>query len=56
MRLDKEGILGREDAEPYIQAYLNECRKHDQTTFKVHDTSKQMRILSQKGRYGRYEC
>ena len=44
MRLDKEGILGREDAEPYIQAYLNECRKHNQTTFKVHDTSKQMRM------------
>lgn len=44
MRLDKEGILHREAAEPYIQSYLNECRKHNQTTFKVHDTSKQMRM------------
>lgn len=44
MRLDKEGILRREDAKPYIQAYLNECKKYNQNTFKVHDTSKQMRM------------
>lgn len=44
MQLHKEGILLREDAEPYIQTYLVECRKHNQTTFKVHDTSKKMRM------------
>lgn len=44
VRLHKEGILLREDAGPYIQIYLAECRKHDQTTFKVYDTSKQMRM------------
>lgn len=44
MRLDKEGILSKEDAEPYIQGYLDECRKHNQTTFKVYDGSKQMRM------------
>ena len=42
--LHKEGVLLREDAEPYLQAYLSECRKHDQTTFRVHDASKQMRM------------
>ena len=44
MRLHKEGILLREDAESYIQTYLSECRKHNQTTFKVYDMSKQMRM------------
>lgn len=44
MRLHKEGILLKKDAEPYLQAYLSDCRKHNQTTFKVHDTSKQMRM------------
>ncbi len=44
MRLDKEGILSRENAEPYIQTYLAECRKHNQTTFKVYEASKQMRM------------
>lgn len=44
MRLNKDGNLSKKDAEPYIQAYLDECRKHNQTTFRVHDTSKQMRI------------
>ena len=44
MRLHNEGVLLKEDAEPYLQAYLNECRKHNQTTFRVHDTSKQMRM------------
>ena len=44
MRLEKEGILKRDAADPYIQAYLDECREHNQTTFRVHDTSKQMRM------------
>lgn len=44
MRLHKEGVLLKKDAEPYIQAYLSECRKHNQTTFRVHDTSKQVRM------------
>lgn len=44
MRLDKEGVLSKEEAEPYIQAYLDECRKHKQTTFRVHEASKQMRM------------
>lgn len=44
MRLNKEGILSRKDAEPYIQAYLDECRKHNQMTFRVHDMSKQMQM------------
>ena len=44
MKLDKEGILGREDAQPYIQAYLNECRKHNQASFKTYDLPKHMRL------------
>ena len=44
IRLSKDSNLSREDADPYIQVYLEECRKHNQTTFKVHDTSKQMRM------------
>lgn len=44
MRLNKDGNLSKEDAEPYIQAYLKERREHNQTTFRVHDTSKEMRM------------
>jgi len=44
MRLHSEGVLLKEDAESYLQAYLSECRKHNQTTFRVHDTSKHMRM------------
>lgn len=44
IRLNKDGNMSKEDAEPYIQAYLDECKKHSQTFFKVHDTSKQMRM------------
>lgn len=44
MRLYKEGVLLRKDAEPYLQAYLSECKKHHQTTFRVHDKSKQMQM------------
>ena len=44
MRLNKDGNLSKEDAEPYIQAYLEERRKHCQTAFRVHDASKEMRI------------
>lgn len=44
MLLDKEGILSREDAEPYIQTYLAECRNYNQTTFRVHNRSNQMRM------------
>lgn len=34
----------REDAEPYIRSYMNECLGKNQTTFKVQDTSKEKRI------------
>ncbi len=44
MKLDKEGILWREDAQPYIQSYLNEYRKHNQASFKMYDSSKPMRL------------
>ena len=44
IRLNKDGNLSKRDAEPYIQAYLDECRKHKQTAFKIHDASKQMRM------------
>lgn len=44
IRLTKDGNLSKKDAEPYIQAYLDECRKHNQTTFRVYDSSKQMRM------------
>lgn len=44
MRLDKAGILSKSDAEPYIRSYLDERRKYNLTTFKVHDSSKEMRI------------
>ena len=44
VRLNKDSGLSREDAEPYIQAYLAECRKRNQTVFKVYDASKEMRI------------
>lgn len=42
--INKDGNLSKKDAEPYIQAYLDECRKHKQTAFKVHNASKQMRM------------
>lgn len=44
MRLNKDGNLSKKDAEPYIQAYLEERRKHNQTIFRVYDTSKEMRM------------
>ena len=44
MRLNKDGNLSREEAEPYIQAYLEELRKRNQTTFRVYDMSKEMRM------------
>ncbi len=44
MRLNRDGNLSKADAEPYIQSYLDECRKHNQTVFKVYDASKQMRV------------
>lgn len=44
IRLNKDGNLSREDAEPYIQAYIEECRKRNQTTFRVYDASKEMRM------------
>ncbi|TYZ22953.1 hypothetical protein [Selenomonas ruminis] len=44
MRLYQDGVLLRADAEPYIQAYLSECKKHNQLTFRVHDASKQMQM------------
>lgn len=44
IRLNKEGYLSRDEAEPYIQAYLEERRERNQVTFKVHDSSKEMRM------------
>ncbi len=45
MRLNSEGILTKEDAEPYIQSYLTECKKHQQTTFKVCVSKDKMRTI-----------
>lgn len=44
MRLNKDGNMSKEDMEPYIQAYLDECKKHNQTVFKIHEMSNQMRM------------
>lgn len=44
MILNREGILRREDAEPYIRTYLNECQKNNQMTFRIHTASKQMQM------------
>jgi hypothetical protein len=43
-RLQKECVFKREDAEPYIQSYLELCKERNQTTFKVQDASKERRM------------
>jgi hypothetical protein len=44
LRLQKECAFGREDAEPYIQSYLEFCKERNQTSFKVMDASKERRM------------
>lgn len=44
IRLQKETGFTREDAEPYIKSYMNECLGKNQTTFRVQDTSKEKRM------------
>lgn len=44
IRLQKEINFTREDAEPYIQSYINGCLGKNQITFKVQDTSKEKRM------------
>jgi hypothetical protein len=43
LRLQKECDFKREDAESYIQSYLEFCKERNQTTFKVQDASKERR-------------
>ncbi|WP_408072568.1 hypothetical protein [Butyrivibrio sp. JL13D10] len=43
MRLNVDANMTREEAQPYLDSYLEESRKNKQTTFRVHDTSKEMR-------------
>lgn len=43
MRLNIDGNMTRDEAWPYIESYLEENRKRNQTTFKVHDASKELR-------------
>lgn len=42
--LYRDGILSKEDAQPYVRAYLDLCRKYKQKTFKVYDDTSRMRI------------
>lgn len=42
--LYQKGILSRDKAKPYIHTYLDECKKHNQTVFKVYDKSNNMKI------------
>lgn len=44
MRLSIDGKMTRDESQPYIESYLKENRQRNQTTFRVHDTSKEMRI------------
>lgn len=44
LRLQKESGFKKEDAEPYIKAYLKFCIGRKQTTFKIQDTSKEKRL------------
>lgn len=44
MRLAIDGNMSREEAEPYIESYLEEKHKRNQTTFRVIDASKEMRF------------
>lgn len=44
LRLQKECNFRREEAEFYIQSYLEFCKKRNQTTFKIQDASKERRL------------
>ena len=44
MRLAIDANMSREEAEPYIESYLEEKHKRNQTTFRVVDASKEMRF------------
>ena len=43
LRLNIDANMTREEAQPYIESFLEETRRNKQTTFRVHDTSKEMR-------------
>ncbi len=43
MRLSIDGKMTKYEAQPYIESYLEENRQRNQTTFRVHDASKEMR-------------
>lgn len=45
LRLKKEIGFNREEADPYIKSYMNCCLGNNQTTFKIHDTSKERRMI-----------
>ncbi len=45
LRLKKEIGFNRDEAEPYIKSYINCCLGKDQTTFKIHDASKERRMI-----------
>ena len=43
MRLNIDANMTGDEAQPYIESFLEENRKRNQTTFKVHDASKELR-------------
>lgn len=45
LRLKKEIGFNREEADPYIKSYMNCCLGKNQTTFKIHDTSKERQMI-----------
>jgi hypothetical protein len=36
--------MTRDEAQPYLESYLEENRRRKQITFRVHDASKEMRL------------
>lgn len=44
LRLHKEGGFEKEEAAPYVDAYLRLCSKANQRTFKIQDSSKERRL------------
>lgn len=44
MCLFMDGILSEEEAMPYIDSYLSETSAKNQSTFRVHEASKEMRF------------
>ena len=44
LRLRLDGNMTRDEAQPYLESYLEENRRRKQITFRVHDASKEMRL------------